>query len=79
VPARDRRREPERGEIDEAPSVGRPQRVVVAFDPRRIADPLRQVPLHAGSSAPRIASTFRRRALADARRDHVELGLPLAV
>ena len=78
MPACDRRREAERCEVDEASPVRRLQRVVVAFQLRRVRKPLRKVPLHACAGALRCAGTVRGLGGSHVR-DDVELGFPLAV
>jgi hypothetical protein len=45
-PARDRGRETQRGEIDEAAPVRRLQLILVAFEPRCTVEPLLQIALH---------------------------------
>ena len=47
--AGDRRREPQRGEVDEAPPVDRPERLPVGLEPGRVGEPLVEAPLHVRS------------------------------
>ncbi len=80
LPRRDRRREAQSREVDQAPLVGRLQRVRVALDPRRGLQPAREVLLHV--LPPALAGELRPLvplAVAEEGGDDVEPGRPLAV
>lgn len=79
VASRDRRRESQSGEIDQAAAVGRFERLRVALDARSLFDPPLEVALHRKPSRPRSSGLRCRLADTELERDNVELGLPLAV
>src|SRR5829696_7115104 len=81
APTRDRRREAQRGEVDEAAPIRHLQRVPVAFETWRILEPALEAPLHVGSSPPLpplVLGPDVRSARAGCR-DDVEIGRPRSV
>jgi hypothetical protein len=79
APARDEGREAQRREIDEATPVGRLQRILVAFDARRVVDPALQVAPHTQPRALRALHLLARCWISERHRDDIELGAPLVV